>query len=253
MRENAPPSPAVVVGIDGSRRAVNAALWAVDEAVDRDVPLRLVYAVEPHRPHDTTQDFATAESAVRAAAMAIESTGHQVKLEVEIVQGPAVATLLRASRSAAMLCVGALGTNHATGRRPGSAATGLLARSHCPVAIVGDAVAHRTAGWVVTECDDTPDGHAVLEHALAEARRRNAPLKIVAKGGRDATARAERALARCRGHRPGLDVEVVAANCYTMDYVDQHSGDVQLVVVGAYPSPARLDCPVLVAAPHDAL
>ena len=39
----------VVVGIDGSRAAVGAALWAVDEAVSRDIPLRLVYAIEPSR------------------------------------------------------------------------------------------------------------------------------------------------------------------------------------------------------------
>ena len=32
----------VVVGVDGSRNAVTAALWAVDEALQRDVPLRLV-------------------------------------------------------------------------------------------------------------------------------------------------------------------------------------------------------------------
>ncbi len=31
----------VVVGVDGSRAAVDAALWAVDEAIARDIPLRL--------------------------------------------------------------------------------------------------------------------------------------------------------------------------------------------------------------------
>ena len=34
----------VLVGVDGSAAAISAALWAIDEAVDRDVPLRLVYA-----------------------------------------------------------------------------------------------------------------------------------------------------------------------------------------------------------------
>ena len=33
MRETSPPSPAVVVGIDGSHSAVDASLWAVDEGV----------------------------------------------------------------------------------------------------------------------------------------------------------------------------------------------------------------------------
>ncbi len=35
----------VVVGVDGSQAALAATLWAVDEAVDREVPLRLVHAI----------------------------------------------------------------------------------------------------------------------------------------------------------------------------------------------------------------
>ena len=47
MRDFSSSSPAVVVGIDGSRSAVAAALWAVDEGGSRDIPLRLVCAVDP--------------------------------------------------------------------------------------------------------------------------------------------------------------------------------------------------------------
>lgn len=42
--------PSIVVGIDGSKPAVQAALWAVDEAASRDIPLRLLYAIEPDDP-----------------------------------------------------------------------------------------------------------------------------------------------------------------------------------------------------------
>ena len=35
----------IVIGVDGSRAALNAVKWAVAEAVYRDVPLRLVHAV----------------------------------------------------------------------------------------------------------------------------------------------------------------------------------------------------------------
>ena len=45
--ETTSSAPSVVVGIDGSRTALDAALWAVDEAVSRDIPLRLVYAIDP--------------------------------------------------------------------------------------------------------------------------------------------------------------------------------------------------------------
>ena len=45
MKELATPQP-VVVGIDGSKAAIRAALWAVDEAASRDTPLRLLCAIE---------------------------------------------------------------------------------------------------------------------------------------------------------------------------------------------------------------
>ena len=42
MRDSNTPQRSVVVGIDGSQAAIQAAEWAVDEAVSREVPLRLV-------------------------------------------------------------------------------------------------------------------------------------------------------------------------------------------------------------------
>ena len=48
-------APAVVVGVDGSCSATAAALWAIDEAMSRDIPLRLLHAV-PHRDRPTTTD-----------------------------------------------------------------------------------------------------------------------------------------------------------------------------------------------------
>ena len=59
--------PSIVVGIDGSRTAVRAALWAIDEAVSRDVPLRLVGAA------NSPAERAEAELAVRSAAAAVAS------------------------------------------------------------------------------------------------------------------------------------------------------------------------------------
>src|SRR4051794_21902821 len=122
MRQSPPPSPAVVVGIDGSRGAVDAALWAVDEAIQRGVPLRLVYAVEPAESaggdgHASAGALTAAEAAVRSAAMAVESLDRPVKVEIEIIHDLPAEALLTAARSAAMLCIGALGVNRATGKR----------------------------------------------------------------------------------------------------------------------------------------
>ena len=45
MRDSNTPQPSVVVRIDGSQTAIQAAEWAVDEAVSREVPLRLVEVI----------------------------------------------------------------------------------------------------------------------------------------------------------------------------------------------------------------
>lgn len=37
----------IIVGIDGSHAAITAALWGVDEAISRAVPLRLVSVIKP--------------------------------------------------------------------------------------------------------------------------------------------------------------------------------------------------------------
>ena len=39
----------VVVGVNGSQAAVSAAKWAIDEAISRQMPLRLVYVTRAHR------------------------------------------------------------------------------------------------------------------------------------------------------------------------------------------------------------
>ena len=248
--------PSIVVGIDGSRAAVRAALWAVDEAVSRDIPLRLVYAIEPHGseqidPQDEARRLATGELAVRYAFTAVESTDRPVKVEVEILQGRPTATLLEASRSAAMICVGAVGLKHFDHNRVGSTATALVAAAHCPIAIVrgADGITTRSPGWVVVELDESPDSAAVLQCGVEEARLRRAPLRVlsswqsrytdvhdqhaVADGNRMVRAQLDRRLSRWKRRYPDLDVKPVAVHGSVLHYLAKHAGSIQLVVVGA--------------------
>ena len=152
--ESTSPSRSVVVGIDGSHSAIDAALWAVDEAVSRDVPLRLVYAIDPDATaggsRDAARDLATAEVAVRYAFTAVESTDKPVKIEVEILQDRPVRALMEASRWAAMLCVGSIGTQTQQLRAgSGSTAAALASSAHCPVAVVRghDRFRQNNSGW----------------------------------------------------------------------------------------------------------
>lgn len=156
--------PSIVVGIDGSKPAVQAALWAVDEAASRDIPLRLLYAIEPDDPgyaaHGAAaRKLAAAENAVRYAFTAVEAADRPVKVEVEITQERPVTSLIRASAAAALVCVGAIGVHHFRPERVGSTAAALALSAQCPVAIVRPhrVPIGRDAAWIVVEADGSSD------------------------------------------------------------------------------------------------
>nr|WP_234816387.1 universal stress protein [Mycolicibacterium agri] len=73
-----------MAGIDGSAAAVQAAEWAVDKAVSRDVPLRLVYVTKAKHlgAEDYYADVRRAKASLHEARAAIEATGAPVKLVV---------------------------------------------------------------------------------------------------------------------------------------------------------------------------
>jgi nucleotide-binding universal stress UspA family protein len=245
--------PSVVVGIDGSRTALQAAIWAVDEAVSRDIPLRLVYAIDPDLAtgSDTqaaARDLATAEIAVRQAFTAVESTDKPVKIEVEILQARPVRALKEASRWAAMLCVGSMGLKHSGQGRIGSTAAALATCAHCPVAIVhGHPPLPADGSWVVAELSESPTSDGALRRALEEARLRQAPLRVlttwrsrytdihdnraVAEGNRLAKARLDRRLDEWRTRYPDLDVEAVAVHGNFLNYVRANAESIQLLVI----------------------
>ena len=114
----------VVVGIDGSKTAILAAQWAIDEAASRSVPLRLVYVTKPTHPSadDYYEDIRHAEASLRAAQAAVEAAGKPVKVETAILNGLPGLVLVEESRGAGMICVGPIGIGRYRGqywvRRP---------------------------------------------------------------------------------------------------------------------------------------
>jgi nucleotide-binding universal stress UspA family protein len=237
--------PSIVVGIDGSREAVHAALWAIDEAASREVPLRLLAATQ------TPDGQAAAEVAVRSAAAAVEATGRAVRLETQVIVGAPTPTLVDASGSAAMICVGAEGLKHFDRNRVGSTAATLVTSAHCPVAVVrgSDRPAAEEPGWVVVELDETPDSAAVLQFGVEEARLRHAALRVlgswqsrytdvhdshaVADGNRLIRAQLDRRLSHWKHLYPDLDVRPVAIHGSALKYLSKHAAEIGLVVVGA--------------------
>lgn len=286
---DAASSPAVVVGIDGSRSAVSAALWAADEAVGRDIPLRLVYAIDPDDHPDSDADenareLAAAEIAVRHAYTAVESTDKAIKIEIEILQKNPTRALIESSRSAALLCVGSIGLKHSSQGRIGSTAATLATAAHCPVAVVHGFDSHRARqGWVVAELDEFSTLDRILQCALDEARLRGLPLRVlttwqsrftdihaenaVADGNRLARARLDRRLDQWRKSYPDLDVEAVAVHGSTVNYLAKNASSIKLLVVGherasgireivgppGYAALHHADCSVLICEPRNVL
>lgn len=67
---------------------MHAAVWAIDEAVGRDIPLRLVYVIDPHGgpggPGPDTR-LAAARAALADAHRAVDAFAQPVKVETEIL------------------------------------------------------------------------------------------------------------------------------------------------------------------------
>jgi nucleotide-binding universal stress UspA family protein len=132
-----PLSP-VVVGFDGSEAAIAAALWAADEAIARDVPVRLVHAanVAPVHPHgDFRLQITEAEQLFRRTEAAVAASGKTVKVDTAVVGAGPRSSLISESRAAALICVGSVGVEQA-GVVPGSTAAALANAAYCPVAII---------------------------------------------------------------------------------------------------------------------
>jgi nucleotide-binding universal stress UspA family protein len=251
MRDPYSRSPAIVVGVDGSRSAGQAALWAIDEAMDRDVPLQLVYAIDANvGDQEDATEVAVAEHAISDVVTAIESTSKPVKIEADIVHSHPAAALLEASRSATMVCVGSTGVKHATQGRIGSTASALAAAAHCPVVVVptSKAALPRQDGLILAAVDESPASSAVLELGVQEARLRGAPLRVITMqrrqlgGGYGAGPAANRRIEAKLGHRlthwrrnyPDLDIESVPDHHSLLNYLEQllrTATPIQLVVV----------------------
>lgn len=175
----------VVVGIDGSEAAIQAAEWAVDEAVSRGVPLRLVevmpQSVEP-APLASVGNLAMereyGQTALRIASAAVAAGSPPVKIETAVVQGDAAAALIAESHHAAMVCVGSTGIGRFARALLGSTAAELAEAAHCPVAIIRSGQRRRkpASPLIVVAVSDSPGNDKVLEQAIKQAQLRDAPV-----------------------------------------------------------------------------
>lgn len=233
----------VVVGIDGSDAAINAAKWAVPEAISRDVSLRLIHAI-PNRPpvgpcEDDSLDIEYGETALRTASAALDAMGEPVKVETDLVHGSPASALINESHNAAMICIGSVGIGQVARRVIGSTADAVAQNAHCPVAVIrhnrdGD---DPDRGSIAVVVDDSRDNDAVLEHGFREARLRGTP--ILALGvwrwglGEIPYRRLDRRLGRWVSAYREVHVRPAAARRGAAEFLANTPDPVQLAVVGA--------------------
>lgn len=241
MRDSA---PTVVVGVDGSKAAIAAARWAVDEAVSRDIPLRLVYVIEPSDSQPTGDRegrLAVARLALQDAHRAVGATGQPAKVETEILWGRPLANLMEESRSAAMMCVGSIGLNHAA-HGVGSLSASLAASALCPVAVIRRPTGRRATAKV-SRVTVQADNAGALRQAFEEARLRQAPLRAIAVSRsagpddvdtkRSAQAQLRRRIARWTRQYPDVHVESAVVRGSVDEYLAANQEPDQLFVTDA--------------------
>ncbi|MFY1668638.1 universal stress protein [Plantactinospora sp. WMMB334] len=140
--ETPPPAGPVVVGVDGSDSALFALQYAGEQAVARGTELRVVRAWTAPAPRWRPADY---EPAVQGAAEQAEldellagwqAVHPQVKVIVEVIEGPAGRVMVDASQDAQLVVVGSRGRGGFRGLLLGSISQQLLHHAHCPVAVV---------------------------------------------------------------------------------------------------------------------
>lgn len=168
----------VVVGIDASEQARDAALWAAQEAALHHVGLTLVHTVLPPAaassfgPGMPVGLDAMDEIVIRATAEleSIASTLPVTDVRTKVEIGSPSGALLEASEEAELIVLGSRGHGGFTGLLLGSVSTQVAAHAACPVVVVRGAP-DPSANRVVVGIDGSPASETALAFAFEEASR----------------------------------------------------------------------------------
>jgi nucleotide-binding universal stress UspA family protein len=147
----------IVVGVDGSDSARDAAEWAADLAAIWSAPLHLLMVA----PDTAAEPASDRLSELRAAAAAAGAR----PVIVEMAQGEVVDVIADRAHEARMLVLGSYGEGAWSGMLAGAVALTLINRVSCPIAVVrGTArrIPPPRGGPVVVGVDGSSAGRAAL-------------------------------------------------------------------------------------------
>ncbi len=138
----------IVVGVDGSDRAIAALAWAVEEARLRELPVLAVSVYEPYSRGPFGAEYMEAiapgserrlhAAAQRALDLSLDGVGpvDDVKVEGAVIAGAPGQVLVEAAREADLLVVGARGRGGFEGLLLGSVSHQCLHHAACPTVVV---------------------------------------------------------------------------------------------------------------------
>ena len=155
-----PTSSPVVVGADGTAAGLAAVRLAAREAVSRGRLLRIVHAFTWA---SEDQSRLAAEELLREATATAQRSTPGVRVDPQLVDGPADRVLIQLSRSAEMIVVG-------NAVPDSSVLVHIVARSFCPVVVARGP--RPPSGPVLAAVDGSPWSIRGLRLAAIEARRR---------------------------------------------------------------------------------
>ncbi len=181
----------IVVGIDGSDTANVAVYWAAQDAALRNVPLTLVYVMNPilatWQPTPIPVEFEEWQQEQarvymdEAIRIAQENSGSDRPLTIntEVFLAPTLPTLVELSEQAEMIVVGSRGRGAVARVVLGSVSSGLVHHARCPVAVIHDEdplMPHPAQAPVLVGVDGSEASELATSIAFDEASRRGVEL-----------------------------------------------------------------------------
>ncbi|WP_288049868.1 universal stress protein, partial [Nocardia sp.] len=184
------PGPRLVVAVDQSASAYQAAAWAAATAAMHRWPLHILTAIGLSEiygpgvsPSEADVEWLRRDgerTVTEAATIARETVpGEELRISTEVAFDQVAPLLIERSKSASVLAIGSRGTGAFRHGLLGSVATTVTRHAHCPVAVI-----HETAGqsedWkarpVLVGVDSTANSRPAVEMAFAEASLRKVGL-----------------------------------------------------------------------------
>ncbi|GGS89166.1 stress-inducible protein [Streptomyces tanashiensis] len=175
----------VTVGLDGSGESLSAARWAAEEAVLREVPLRLVYVEEGPNTTRVPLPYAhnmteRAEDLLKGVADSEQKKHPGLEVLTQSARGRAAEELRAAADEADLTVLGSRGLGGLLGFVVGSVSLAVVGAARQPVVLVrGEADKLAGGSTIVVGVDIYHPCEALLAFSFNEAARRRFPLRFL--------------------------------------------------------------------------